>query len=362
MVLGLLDEEPLSLERRSRIFSHGVYTHYPFQANTFGLPREVVAECLTGFIEATAGKGGVKKNATFEDFILEHFGAGIARHFMIPYNTKLWGVHPREITSGWCSRFVPIPSADEVVAGAIGLAQEKMGYNARFLYPRTGIEELPNAFARKVKSVEYGAVPRAIDFRRRRMQIGGEWVPYRAVINTIPLKNLVKLLVNPPRGIADAAEKLRCSSLRYLDVALNRPVGTDYHWSYVPEKKYPFYRVGCYSNFSSEMAPRGKSNLYVELASRGPIKLDKLMPRVSAGLIDMGIINTQGDIAYARPRHLKHAYVVYDMHYEKVVPRLLSWLAKQRIFSCGRYGSWEYSAMEDAIAQGLDAAGKVKEL
>ena len=51
-VLGLLDEAPFRIERKSRIFSHGVYTHYPFQANTFGLPREVVAECLSKFVEA----------------------------------------------------------------------------------------------------------------------------------------------------------------------------------------------------------------------------------------------------------------------------------------------------------------------
>ena len=39
---------------------------------------------------------------------------------MIPYNTKLWGVHPREITSEWCSRFVPLPKLEDVVKGAVG--------------------------------------------------------------------------------------------------------------------------------------------------------------------------------------------------------------------------------------------------
>src|SRR6058998_1770337 len=39
-------------ERRALIFSKGVYTPYPFQANLHGLPIEVVKECLTGFVEA----------------------------------------------------------------------------------------------------------------------------------------------------------------------------------------------------------------------------------------------------------------------------------------------------------------------
>ncbi|MCP4599679.1 MAG: NAD(P)-binding protein [Proteobacteria bacterium] len=363
LVKSLLDEPPLEIERKSRIFSHGVYTHYPFQANTYGLPGEVVAECLSGFIRAIAQGGGVDvRAATFEEFILRHFGSGIAKHFMIPYNTKLWGVHPREITSEWCRRFVPIPKIEEVAAGAVGLTQEKMGYNARFLYPRTGIEELPNAFARKVGSIEYRTVPKAIDHKRHRMHISGEWVDYQTVVSTIPLKSLVKLLVDPPKRILSAAQRLRCSSLRYLDVALDCPAGTDYHWTYVPERKYPFYRVGCYSNFSQRMAPPNKSNLYVELASRSPINLNKLMPRVSEGLIEMGIISNANQIVFARPRHLSHAYVVYDTHWDKAVPMLLSWLEKQRIFCAGRYARWEYSSMEDALIQGFGAAQKIKDL
>jgi protoporphyrinogen oxidase len=362
MVNSLLDEPPLELARESRIFSQGVYTQYPFQANTYGLPPETVAECLTGFIAAVQRKGASKPAAeTFEEFILAHFGEGIARHFMIPYNHKLWGVHPREITSAWCQRFVPVPSAEEVVAGAVGLAQDRMGYNASFLYPRTGIAELPEALARKVGGAELGSAPRAIDHRRRRIRLGGEWLPYRALISTIPLKNLVGLLVEPPQRIARAAELLRCTGLRYLDVALDRECGTPYHWSYVPERKYPFYRVGCYSNFSSRMAPRGKANLYVELAARGPVKLDRTLPRVAAGLAEMGIIERPADIAFARPRFLAHAYVVYDKHYQRNVPRLLAWLEERGILCAGRYARWEYAAMEDALVQGLDAADRAKE-
>ena len=37
--------------RQSFIYSHRTYTEYPFQVNTFGLPPEVVRECLMGIIE-----------------------------------------------------------------------------------------------------------------------------------------------------------------------------------------------------------------------------------------------------------------------------------------------------------------------
>jgi protoporphyrinogen oxidase len=361
LVESALSEEPLQIERKARIFSQGVFTHYPFQANTYGLPKEVIAECLTGFIEAGSNKAKGRP-VTFEEFIVRHFGHGIARHFMIPYNTKLWGVHPRDITAYWCKRFVPIPKVEEVVAGAVGLAQEKMGYNSRFLYPSTGIQELPMGLLKRVSRVEYNTAPKAIDFRRCRARIGGEWAPYRAVVSTIPLKNLVRLLVDPPPGIAKAADRLKCSSLRYLDIALNRPAGNEYHWSYVPERRYPFYRVGCYSNFSKKMAPPRKSNLYVEMASRSQMDMPQIMPKVAGGLIDMGLIEKKSDIDFVVPRRLPHAYVIYDASYERTVPKLLAWLDEHRIFCAGRYARWEYSAMEDALTQGIEAADKVKEL
>jgi protoporphyrinogen oxidase len=83
------------IARRARIFSHGVLTRYPFQANLHGLPPEVIKECLLGVIEARvagAGAAAAAEPDNFEDYCLRHFGAGISKHFMIPYNEKIWNI------------------------------------------------------------------------------------------------------------------------------------------------------------------------------------------------------------------------------------------------------------------------------
>jgi protoporphyrinogen oxidase len=362
--LSLFDDPPLEVDRRARIFSYGAYTHYPFQANTFGLPNAVIAECLTGFIEANVEKArDASQPKSFEAFILKHFGAGIAKHFMIPYNAKLWGVHPRDITSDWCSRFVPIPDIASVVEGALGMTPKQMGYNSRFYYPAKGIGVLPEAFARKVEPVETRTAPQAVDLNAHRIFVNGEWVTYRGLINTIPLPLFMDLIVSPlPAGIRQAAGTLKCTRLRYLNIALNRPCGTPYHWTYVPERRYPFYRVGCYSNFSEALAPPKKSGLYVELTSRRAVALSTLMPKVTSGLIDMGIIDRESDIAFVLPREIRHAYVIYNFDYSKAVPKLLDWLESRNVFSAGRYAVWEYASMQDAIRQGFAAADKIKDL
>jgi protoporphyrinogen oxidase len=361
-ILDLMGDRLVEIERRARIFSHGVYTHYPFQANTFGLPPEVAAECVRGFAEAWAARGGKRAAAaTFEEFILANFGPGIARHFMIPYNRKLWGVHPREITAAWCDRFVPTPGLDEVVRGALVAPQDRLGYNATFFYPRGGIGELPARMAARV-DVETGARVTAIDWRNRRLRVRGSWVPYRACIASSPLDKTLDLLVDPPAAIAGLRAGLRCTGLRYLDVALERRPGTPYHWSYVPEPRFPFYRVGAYSHFSPALAPRGKGCLYVELAARRPIRLDAVMPGVIAGLEEMGMIRGAADVRFARPRLIPRAYVVYDAAHGPAVAAAIRWLEEHGILTVGRYGRWEYAAMEDAIWQGFDAAESARNI
>ncbi|MCG3172300.1 MAG: hypothetical protein GMKNLPBB_00448 [Myxococcota bacterium] len=38
--------------RKSHVYSQGVFTHYPYQANTHGLPPETMPENLVGFFRA----------------------------------------------------------------------------------------------------------------------------------------------------------------------------------------------------------------------------------------------------------------------------------------------------------------------
>ena len=84
--------------------------------------------------------------------------------------------------------------------------------------------------------------------------------------------------------------------------------------------------------------------------------MDAVMPRVIAGLEEMGIIRRASDIRFARPRTIDRAYVVYDRYREAATARILPWLESKGIYSIGRYGRWEYAAMENAILQGMEAA------
>jgi protoporphyrinogen oxidase len=371
MVEELLPGQMVPIARRARIFSHGVLTRYPFQANLQGLPPEVIKECLLGVVEAkltetaraTAAAAGEPDN--FEEYCLRHFGAGISKHFMIPYNEKIWGVHPREITAAWCARFVPLPNLEQVIAGAVGAGPPEMGYNQSFLYPKSGgIETFTRALQTRMTAVgpdhPGGRVhtrtsPDAIDWRGRAVVAGGERIPYRALVATIPLPELLKRMTELPPEIEAQAARLRCTTLRYLNIGARGEPAADWHWIYVPERRYPFYRVNVFSTAMASMAPAGCASICVEMADRGAIS-DAVVRDTAAALVAAGALRDASDVVFAEPKQIEYAYVVFDHHYYEATRAIFAFLEDNAIYPRGRYGAWTYNAMEDCVLAGREVA------
>lgn len=367
LIADLLGDKMTRVERKARIFSSGALTRFPYQANLHGLPPDVANECLLGFVQSwhTAQTTTLSPPANFEEFIHQRFGPGIARHFMIPYNQKLWGVHPREITAEWCSRFVPIPSLADVVRGAVGANPPELGYNTSFLYPRQGgIETMTRALIGAIDpsrgEVRTGVSPDVVDVTTREVLVGAEKIPYDAIVATMPLPKLLERVRGLPADVERAATQLRCTPVRYLNVGTRQPPPADYHWIYVPEEKYPFYRVGIYSNALPSMAPRGLGSLYVELSDRGPAPTgaarDALARDVAQGLHAAGALASPDDILFADLHELTYAYVVFDDNYYPATELIRGWLESHGIYPRGRYGYWYYNSMEDSILAGREVA------
>ncbi len=169
----------------------------------------------------------------------------------------------------------------------------------------------------------------------------------------MPLPELIRRIVGVPAAVREAAAALRWVGWRYLDVATRRPVPADYHWVYVPELRYPFFRVGVYSNAVASMAPPGCSSLYVELSAReGAIDLAAVLQ----GLVEVGALAAVDDVLFTAVREIEYAYVVFDDAHAAATRTIFAWLEQVGIRSCGRYGAWVYNSMEDSVIQGREAA------
>lgn len=366
LVEGLLAGQLQQHSRRSYIYSYKTYTEYPYQVNTHGLPPEVVRECLMGFIATlTAPPSTLKpEERSFKQWILESLGEGFAKHFMVPFNEKLWQVSLDELTSDWVSWLVPKPELKDVVNGALGVKDKAFGYNPSFLYPaQGGIGVLPKAFLSGIGDIVYGSELMEVDTTRRRATFqDGRVESYETLVSTMPVPELVRRCTDLPKPIREAAGGLRCASVYNINLGVAREHVSDKHWIYFPERDYPFYRAGFPMNFSPALGPPGCSSLYVEISHQPEqtVSPATLIAQVRDGLERAGIFRPADEIVVADVKDIRYAYVLFDRHRVRALPAILSELESRGIHSIGRYGRWEHTSMEDAIAQGRQLAEKLR--
>jgi protoporphyrinogen oxidase len=362
LVKELLVDNLKVITRNAVIYSQGVFSRYPFQANLFGLPAPIIKECLQEFVKAYYGNEDLptKHYDTFHDWIVAKFGEGIGRHFMFPYNEKLWTVPTEEMTCEWMSEYVPKPNLDEVFTGAFEDQSKGFGYNANFWYPqRGGIQALCDAWAARVPNIHLNESVTAIDTAAKVVRFAsGKTAVYSKLISTMPLNKLIEKLEGPlPEQVLSAARKLQHNSILIVNLGVKGDDLTDKHWIYLPEKKFTAYRVGVYSNFSSALVPAGATSFYVEIGYQQGWNVDKdaLVTKAVEEMVEIGLIRSLDDILVKDVIDLECAYVIYDHNLNEGRKTIMDYLQQQDIVSISRYGNWEYSGMEEAMLQGKTA-------
>ncbi len=365
LIKDLLGDNLSGHYKSSWIYSCGRYTRYPFQANLYGLPPSIIKECLMGFIEVSKD-GHNKDTSNFLTWINKTFGKGIARHFMIPYNTKFWTVPPEEMNCAWLDGFIPVPSLNQVIAGTIQENKKPLGYNAHFWYPKKGgIGQVSSALASEIKNIFYDSQIVQINPVKKEITITcGNKEKYDYLISTIPLPEMPHLIKDLPAESRLPFKKLKWNSIFNLNIGINANDELGRHWVYFPEKELSFFRIGFYNNFSSHLSPSGLTSLYIEVSysQNHPINKAAIISCIEADLKDTGILTSKEKICCRDTNDIKYGYPIYDMHYSDAREKIIKYLLRKNIFGAGRYGSWRYFSMEDAILDGKEAAEKIRTL
>ncbi|MEK6543583.1 MAG: FAD-dependent oxidoreductase [Elusimicrobiota bacterium] len=364
LILERLLKGKLEAHRRnSWIYSKATMTRYPFQANTFGLPESVIAECVSEFLKARERTRKPKDDPDFHRWSIETFGKGISRHFMLPYNKKLWRHDLRSMTTEWIRGFVPVPSKEEVLYGALTDQKRHFGYNSSFYYPRSGgIQALPDAFDNALdrNDIFSNEPVISIDVPGKKVITRNGIYPYDRLINTAPLNVMVDW-VRPyltERLATAAARALTWTVVYNLNLGVRGKDTSGRHWTYFPENRYPFYRIGIGSNFAPASAPMGTRSYYIEYAKRPGERFDyeKMRALTIAHMRDFGWMRRKDEIMTIHWNRIDPGYVVFTKERREFLPAFVAWLERHGITSTGRYGAWKYSFMEEAILDGKAAA------
>ncbi|MBU1061486.1 MAG: FAD-dependent oxidoreductase [Candidatus Omnitrophica bacterium] len=371
LVRQLLGENLAPHKRNSWIYSKGSFTRYPFQANFYGLPKGVVRDCLLGLIKARGsffstnlsnreGGSGEGSNGNFENWIRRTFGNGIAEHFMLPYNRKFWTIEPADITCDWLDGFVPVPTLEDAVVGAISSNTRLYGYNSRFWYPvKGGISELVEGFLQNTNNVYVNKKAVTIDqYRKEIVFEDGMIKRFKNLVTSIPMPELFKLLVNLSPQIKEAFSMLKYISIFVVNLGIKKDDITDRHWVYYPEDNIVFYRLGFPTNFSMDVAPTKRTSVYAEVSysDNKHIDKEKTITDVIRDLKILGIICNESEIETCLPIDIKYGYILYDSNHKSAVQAIKNYLRRFGIYTVGRYGSWRYMSMEDAILEGREIA------
>ncbi|MDD2804846.1 MAG: NAD(P)-binding protein [Elusimicrobiales bacterium] len=362
LILAALRGNCARLRRDARVYVHKSWTPYPFQANLSGMPDKVKAECVSGFLKAY--KAGVRTGdgtETFSRWTRRVLGGGISRHFMLPYNAKLWQYPLERLTTEWCAPFVPVPKPEEVIEGAYGRRSEGLGYNTVFHYPkRGGIGALPNALARGLGGLRLGLEVESVNLKKGVANIRHFGpVYFRRLINTSPLDEFIERAEDAPAEVRRAAARLRHNTVYVLNLGV-RGVKSDMHWGYFPGAEFPFYRAGIATNFSRALAPRGCASFYIEIATAGtPLDLASAETAILKGLKACGLLKSSSQVVEKLWLKIPCAYVIYNRERAGALPVIFDWLKTRKAQSIGRYGAWKYSFMEESVKEGLEAAEKL---
>jgi UDP-galactopyranose mutase len=367
LVRELLGANCNEADRQAWIYSHDTYTRYPFQANLYGLPADIIRDCLLGLHEAELriAREGEVTPKDFLDFIYRTFGTGIARHFMIDFNRKHWKYPLDEITLDWMGKFIPRPGFSQALEGSLQPAEKCIGQNARFLYPdHGGIQAVCDGFKTRTKMpFELHARVTALDLEKRSIEINNrETVGYKRVLSTLPLPVLVACTRDVPPGVQDACARLKWNSEYVVSVAVNKPELTARHRIYCSDPELIFHKLAFFSSYAPRMAPEGQCAVSCEVifSERAPADRGTLEKRVIKDLRKMDILKPQDEILFTHVAHMPYAYVIYDRERADAVAAIRSFYEAHDVHCWGRYAEWAYQNMEQNIRTGRDVALQLK--
>ncbi len=366
LIRDLLGENMRAQERRAFIYhaAHDLYTRFPFQAHLYGLPVELVRECLVELVRAVeAGARNGVEPSNYDEWMRATFGDGIAERLMIPYARKIWTVEPSAMDFNWIGRRVPTPDVERIVTGALTDDVMQVGATSNFWYPwEGGIASLGRALADDVTGIELGREMTAVDLGRRVIRLAdGDDVAFDRLVFTLPLCFLPRWFDELPAAVEDACAGLEYQGIYNINLGVDRPVLSDMHWIYFYEEVFPFHRLSFPGNFSPRNVPDGKSSISTEVAysRHRPLERDTMIDRTIASLRAARILDDEDEIELVQAEEILPAYVIYDLAHGQNVATIRTWLQEQRIWTAGRFGEWQYFNMDHSMSSGKSAADAI---
>lgn len=347
--------EMFEQKRNAQCYSDGDFIPYPFQKNFKSLSNKlIVDECEQGLelLERNS-----ENASNFEEFIEKRFGAGIAKHFMLPYNRKLWGRDLRRLAADWTNERVAAPAGTNEKFDTTGGLRKPLQSDTNVAYPaKGGFGEIFKALSRKLTNVQLNQRVVKIDPKSKTVvSMDGTIYGYDYLVSTLPVTEIVNIIEGLPIEMIKMTKKLDYLSLQLGLIVVNHAVDTDIQRIYSAEEIIPAHKTAINHNSSDYLRKLPKHGIMMEI-SEGPEKIlsrSNIKQWISDSLIQLKLIKSTKEIDQIVLKHAKYAYPVPTHDRDEIVRKIQDWLNENCIYSVGRFGQWAYINSDEALARGL---------
>lgn len=333
--------------RKSEVFIMGKYIPFPIQFHLSYLSSDLRRIIFSEMIETEKNKSG-----NLDEFLENNFGRHLCDLFFRPFLSKYYGFDLKKIVANMDGGTIPVPDKKSIEESYYQKKSFQTGYNVKFYYPKKSLRSFFESYVTDVrKNIKLLETVTEIDLDKKELKTKKSTFQYDYLISTMPLKSFLQITRQNFRF--PSYKKLKNISTLVVNVVLKRK-RKNFHWVYLPEEIFPFYRVGIYLEQHMPV-------VYLEKS----IKVDgfkddiSLLSEIYFTLKKLQLIKNKDEIVYLDKKVIPISYVIFDKNWSELVPRILEQLRSYGIFSIGRYGAWNYSSMSDNIKSAQEIARQV---
>lgn len=356
---GYVDQKYESVQINLNNYWRGVRVTHPVQLHLNALPRDLIVEIIADFVKEHAVE---RQISNYEDWLVASYGRKFAELFPMTYTRKYHLTTASNLTTDWLGPRMYRPSLEELLRGALGPWKPELHYITNFRYPSEGgfisyLRDLP-----KIADIKLQHELVAVDPKQKTLSFAnGVSIGYDALVSSVALPDLLPMIVDAPRDIVDASQRLACSTCVLVNVGVDRADLSQSQMTYFYDEDICFSRISFPHMLSASNAPPGCGSIQAEVYFSNKYRPltqapEELIEPVIADLRRSGTLRESDKVLTSHARVVRHANVIFDLDRTAALEAVHGYLDDVGIAYCGRYGDWGYMWTDESFLSGERAA------
>jgi protoporphyrinogen oxidase len=345
----------------------GHWIKHPAICNLSGLPTDLVVKCLRDFIEAHHDQQNNTERRpvnNYADWLIASYGKTFAETFPMEYGFKFHTTTADNMSTDWLGPRLYRAKLEEVLTGALSPETPDVHYVDYVRYPSydgfvSYLSLLPTRTEINLGHQLVKVDPGAQELHFANGIVAG----YDALISSVPLTELVPMIVGAPPDVVEAAKKLACTGCVIVNLGINRPDLSEGQWTYFYDRDICFSRLSFPHMFSPHTAPPGCGSIQAEVYFSQKYRPLQGSPEdcvapVVADLKRCGVLREDDQILHTNVHVSRYAQVIFDLERADALATVHGYLDDVGVAYCGRYGDWLYIWTDESFISGETAAQK----